>query len=301
MSTDAAVSAQNPPDERLAAIFANQRRWLLRMAAPARGVVAHAAGLTATCARYDGAIVLPVGRPVSGAALDAAFDAIRRPAPPGGVLVWSATGDEPLRTALARRLLARGCDEAFRPRWMERDLAATAESDAGHPAPDGFGVSPAESGDELAIAAAAEVGTPYASPHEATALINHGRRPANRQRMWLLLARDRSDGRVVGQVAVNLTTGRRGIAGIYSMGVHPAVQRRGIGTALIRAAADLARQHGVASLGLNATPDGERLYRTLGFSVVTDGQTWHMPCRQRVLLQPPTGTRWSSQRPSPAG
>jgi len=155
VSTDAAVSAQNPPDERLAALFANQRRWLLRMAAPAHGVVARTAGLTAICARYDGAIVLPVGRPVSGAALDAAFDAIRRPAPPGGVLVWSATGDEPLRTALARRLLARGCDEAFRPRWMERDLAATAESDAGHPAPDGFGVSPAESGDELAIAAAA--------------------------------------------------------------------------------------------------------------------------------------------------
>jgi len=275
MSAAAEGSTHRTPDERLAAIFANQRRWLVRIAAPTPGVVARADGVTAICSTDTHSIALPLGRSVSGAALDTAFAALRRaPAPRGGLLVWSATGDEPPRTALHRRLLARGCDEAFRPRWMHRDLTRSANAD--RPTPAGIRVALAVPGDEPALAAAEQAGTPYASAPEAAALIAHGLLPAGRQRMWLLLARDENDGRVVGQVVVNLTTGR-GIAGIYSMGVDAGLQRRGIGTALIRAAVDLACQRGATALGLNATPDGEQLYRTLGFTVVADGQTWYMP------------------------
>jgi len=284
MSAAADASTHRTPDERLAAIFANQRRWLVRAAVPTPGVVARAHGVTATCSTDTHSITLPLGKSVSGAALDTAFAALRRaPAPRGGLLVWSATGDNPLRTALHRRLLARGCDEAFQPRWMHRDLTLPANAD--RPAPAGIRVALAVPGDEPAVVAAEMAGTPYASAPEAAALIAHGLLLAGRQRMWLLLARDENDGRVVGQVVVNLTTGRRGIAGIYSMGVHAGLQRRGIGTALIRAAADLTRAQGATALGLNATPDGEQLYRTLGFTVVADGQTWYMPA-SRLAIAP---------------
>lgn len=271
-------------DVRVAAIFANQRRWLRRMAAPdalGHGVLSQAGGLIALSGRCDGSIALPVGRSVSGTALDAAFAALRPCAPKGGVLVWSATSDEPLRRELNRRLLARGCHESFRPLWMYRDLMDPTDDLDDRPDPPGVRVRLAVPGDDAAIAAAADAGTPYTSRQEAAALIAHGSRPVSRQRAWLLIAveegNERGTGPVLGQVAVHLTSGQRGIAGIYSMGVAPAAQRRGIGRALIRAAADLGRQRGAPALGLNATPDGERLYRRLGFAVVGDGQTWHLP------------------------
>lgn len=283
MSADAAALAPAVHDDRLAAIFANQRRWLVRAAIPTDGVVS-VGSMTATCSTDTHSIALPLGRSVSGTALDTAFAALRRAPPPrGGLLVWSATGNEPLRTALHRRLLARGCDEAFRPRWMHRDLTLSADAD--RPPPGGIRVALAVPGDEPAVAAAEQAGPPYTSAFEASALIAHGRRTASRQRMWLLLARDDEQAaKVVGQIAISLTTGRRGIAGIYSMGVHPDVQRRGVGTALIRAAADLARAHGATALGLNATPEGEQLYRTLGFTVVADGQTWYMPASRLAAV-----------------
>ncbi len=47
--------------------------------------------------------------------------------------------------------------------------------------------------------------------------------------------------------------------------VDPALRRRGVGTALLEAAIELGRQHGVVRL--DATPQGEPLYRRLGFEM----------------------------------
>ncbi|MBA2277613.1 MAG: GNAT family N-acetyltransferase, partial [Chloroflexia bacterium] len=270
-------------DAWVAAIFANQRSWLRQMASSSPGSVSRSRGLTIIHGTYDGSIVVAPGRSASGWALDGAFEALRQRAPVGGVLIWSATSDEPVRMALTRYLLARGCDKSFRPHWMHRDLTDLSDL-AGLPGSPGIRIRLAIPGDDGEIAAAADAGTPYTSPHEAAALIAHGRLPVSRQRAWLFLAREERDagaagaaGAVVGQVAVHLTRGRRGIAGVYSMGVLPAARRRGIGSALIRAAATFAQRRGATALGLNATPDGERLYSRLGFTAVGDGQTWHLP------------------------
>jgi ribosomal protein S18 acetylase RimI-like enzyme len=66
----------------------------------------------------------------------------------------------------------------------------------------------------------------------------------------------------------------RGIAGIYDMGVSPEHRRRGIGRALTLAACRLARELGCTHAVLNATPEGERLYSSVGFERLGEGRTW---------------------------
>ena len=77
--------------------------------------------------------------------------------------------------------------------------------------------------------------------------------------------------RNVGGVVVNPW---RGIAGMYDMGVHPEHRRRGIGRALTLAACRVARDAGCTHAVLNATPEGELLYRTVGFRRLGEGRTW---------------------------
>ena len=74
------------------------------------------------------------------------------------------------------------------------------------------------------------------------------------------------------------------VAGIYSMGVAPKVQRRGIGLALTRAALRAAWERDCRAAVLNATADGERLYPRAGFRSLGLGQTW-----------------WPSGDPTPTG
>jgi len=81
----------------------------------------------------------------------------------------------------------------------------------------------------------------------------------------------RVEGRDAGSVIVNPW---RGIAGIYDMEVHPEFRRRGIGRALIMAACRVARERGCTHAVLNATPDGELLYRSVGFERLGEGRTW---------------------------
>ena len=78
----------------------------------------------------------------------------------------------------------------------------------------------------------------------------------------------------VGHATVNVTTGPLGLAGIYDMGVAGDERRRGLGTALTLAALELGRTAGCAIATLNATPEGEVLYRQLGFRFVGLAQTW---------------------------
>jgi len=58
------------------------------------------------------------------------------------------------------------------------------------------------------------------------------------------------------------------------MGVAPAERRRGIGRALTVALLALARSAGCEVATLNATTEGELLYRQLGFRPVGVAQTW---------------------------
>ncbi|AKU18630.1 GCN5 family acetyltransferase [Luteipulveratus mongoliensis] len=64
------------------------------------------------------------------------------------------------------------------------------------------------------------------------------------------------------------------LAGVFDMEVWPEFQRTGLGTALLATVCAAAREAGAEHAVLNATPDGERLYRTCGFRRIGEGITW---------------------------
>lgn len=68
-------------------------------------------------------------------------------------------------------------------------------------------------------------------------------------------------------------------AGIYDVGVLRQFRRRGIGTAIVLAALQYARDRGVPRALLQASSDGQRLYQRLGFSEVCRIGVWHFSTR----------------------
>lgn len=151
---------------------------------------------------------------------------------------WTETQDRDLGT----RLIARGFGWGWQPHWMGLDLAYVPEPDERHrvtvghiPIPDAVPYG----------------GDPDAPPavHVSIAI----------------------DGQIAGHAAMNPW---RGVAGIYSMGVSPAHRRRGIGRALTIAACRIAAERGCTHATLNATGEGELLYRAVGFESLGWGQTW---------------------------
>jgi GNAT superfamily N-acetyltransferase len=89
----------------------------------------------------------------------------------------------------------------------------------------------------------------------------------------------RENGTIVGHSVLNI---ERESGGIYDMGVLPEARRRGYGRALTLAALARARQAGCTSVTLNATAEGELLYRSIGFRSFGHGMTWWLfPARAR--------------------
>lgn len=88
---------------------------------------------------------------------------------------------------------------------------------------------------------------------------------------WHAVARE--DGRLAGR-AWAYAPGET--AGIYDMEVWPEFRRRGLGRGLLRTLCGAAAARGARVATLNATPEGERLYRAEGFARVGTGITyWH--------------------------
>jgi GNAT superfamily N-acetyltransferase len=144
---------------------------------------------------------------------------------------------------LGVRLVARGYEWGWRPHWMGVDLES-------EPAPTGdFEVEPA--------------GPPFAKT-----LPYHDDLPLPPEAIHLGV---RLREKVIGQVVV---LPLEGVAGIYSMGVAPKVEGRGIGLALTMAALRVAWEHDCDAAVLNATAAGERLYLRAGFRSLGWGQTW---------------------------
>jgi GNAT superfamily N-acetyltransferase len=83
---------------------------------------------------------------------------------------------------------------------------------------------------------------------------------------------------IVGHAVLNVD-GETG--GIYDMGVVPQARRRGYGRALTLAALACARARGCTSVTLNATGDGEPVYRNVGFESLGLGMTWWLFPRSR--------------------
>ncbi len=67
----------------------------------------------------------------------------------------------------------------------------------------------------------------------------------------------------------------RAIAGLFGVHVDPAHRRQGLGTQLTHMAIGIAAREGRGHLVLNATGEGELLYRSLGFESLGRGRTWY--------------------------
>jgi predicted N-acetyltransferase YhbS len=244
------------------AAAANQREWMLRAAEAAGGVVHREPGVCWAVSPTGAVLAFPeLSRERLGGLLPQFLSAAGRAAA-REASCWSLLPTEP--DTLGEELLAAGFSEGWQANWMAVEI---------EPSPS----EPPPAGVQVGIAAATWKATGLPWDGAGVALVRSRLASAQPRRVWHLGAW--RDGRPVGHALLNVTTGRLGVGGIYDMGVAVDERRRGIGTALTRGALDLARTQGCTVATLNATPEGELLYRTLGFRSVGVAQTWwlHLP------------------------
>ena len=190
--------------------------------------------------------------------------------PPKGAGCWSL--DPPQPSDLGVRLLARGFQPGWRPRWMALDLGAKHMS---YPSPRGLSIA-ADNASSLDHVR----NLPYAQ------VIVPDPRMAELPGQWTrFVARLR--GKIVAHSIVFLSTGSYGAAGIYHVGVVPGARHQGIGKAVTLAACDYAREKGYRYAVLNSTDQGRRTYEQLGFTTVGEGWTWWL-LTDRLLAHPPS-------------
>jgi ribosomal protein S18 acetylase RimI-like enzyme len=234
----------------LRAVAANHRAWFRRCAAARNGVIERVDGIELAAEPPWGTLAFPGARGRSRKRLDELM-ARARARGLDRMSCWSLDADR----VLGALLIARGFEWGWEPHWMALDLDRIPGDDAGH---DVVPFKRAPDDREL----------PYRTLTD----------PAHARHLSV-----RVGGETVGHVIVNPW---RGFAGIYNMGVVPSHRRRGVGRALTLAACRLGRELGCSYAVLNATPEGELLYRTVGFESIGMGQTWWLhPGRRPTARQ----------------
>ena len=190
--------------------------------------------------------------------------------PPKGAGCWSL---DPARPAdLGARLLARGFQPGWRPRWMGLDLL---RMQTHFPCPQGLDIviDNTISLDNIKELPYAQVVIP--SPQRAELAGQWTRFVAR----W--------KGKIVAHSVVFLSTGPYGAAGIYHVGVVPRARGLGIGKAVTLAACLYARDKGYRYAVLNSTDAGRPTYERLGFVTEGEGHTWWL-LTERLLAHPPS-------------
>ena len=190
--------------------------------------------------------------------------------PPKGAGCWSL--DPPAPVDLGVRLLARGFQPGWRPRWMGVDLGRIYTE---HDSPGGLTIVR-----DNTISLERVRDLPYA--HVITPAAETTDMPGQ----WVRFVA-RLQGKIVGHSVVFLSTGPYGAAGIYHVGVIPTARRQGIGKAVTLAACLYARDKGYRYAVLNSTDAGRRTYEQLGFTTVGEGWTWWL-ITDRLLAHPPS-------------
>jgi GNAT superfamily N-acetyltransferase len=261
-----------------AAVAENHHQWMVRKAEAAGGEVHQAEGVTWTYAgpKGEAMVLFPRLAPATASeTLDAITRFYRERQPEPLVGCWSLDPPEP--PDLEIRLLARGFQLGWQPRWLWLDLQ---KLNADHPRPPGLTVAPVE---EIALWDAPHL--PYYS--RDTAALRHaltqpqpgtGEVGAWHFAAWL-------DGKPVGHSTLCVTTGPRGVGGLYDIGVVREARGQGIGKAVTLAACRQAQAVGCRHVLLNGT--GERMYRQLGFVGLGYGLTWWLDAR-RLARRPPS-------------
>jgi ribosomal protein S18 acetylase RimI-like enzyme len=289
--SDPGSGAPQGQHDLLATLYANQCLWLQRLATgDTLPAIDHPRlwqkdGLTAARTGRTGVICLhetheTIENPERTLeTLQAAWPWLREHGS-GDVLVWSATA----RPDLDLPLLARGLDTSFVPRWMTRGLSGHLPRSSPNTS---IHIHLARAPDFESLRTTSNI--PYVSADQLPQILELVRKPARSRRVLMLVAREQRalrQSEVLGQAIVNISDGPAGrFAGLYNLGVHNDARNRGIGTALTIAACNLARDLGARCIGMNATPDGERIYQALQFRHLGDGQTWLLPGRR--LANPP--------------
>jgi GNAT superfamily N-acetyltransferase len=190
--------------------------------------------------------------------------------PPKGVGCWSL--DPPQPSDLGVRLIARGFQPGWHPNWMSLDLDGLQSH---YPFPAGLQVLPDNSSDLDKIK-----GLPYRDENlKMFASRQDGSSYIHRFVAFL-------NGRIVAHCGVLLSKGNLGAAGIYHVGVIPAMRNRGIGKAVVGAACLYAKNKEYRYAVLNGT--GLRMYEQLGFRKLGTGHTWWL-ITSRLLANPPSG------------
>jgi GNAT superfamily N-acetyltransferase len=213
----------------------NHRAWFRRQAGVRGGRVERVGGLHIVVAGRFGTIAFPSGRAVG--LREQLDDAMALGL--GAMSCWALREDRRLGTLL----VARGFEWGWQPHWMACNLSTIPDDTGRHEVVQAEGDVPND--------------LPYASA---------GPLPRAAHQLMVL-----ASGRPVGHVAVNPW---RGIAGIYDMGVADGWRRHGIGRALTLAACRLGHELGCSHAVLNATGEGEPLYRGAGFESLGLGRTW---------------------------
>jgi ribosomal protein S18 acetylase RimI-like enzyme len=238
--------------ELIRAAVANHRSWIAAVARVTGGEVVRERGLTWIAPPPDGEAALPFPSTPSRPALDRMLERCRARGA-RGVGCW-ASGLEAV-DELAARLVARGFEWGWQPHWMAGDLQSLALH---------------EQDPRIALVQAVPE---YDGYGRALTTLTHTRP----QRSWLAVAR--VEGAYAGRAWAHIVGGRMGGAGIYDVEVLRAYRRRGLGRSLTLAVCRAAAQDGARVATLNATGEGELLYRALGFRSLGLGQTWwlHRP------------------------
>lgn len=194
-------------------------------------------------------------RETTGDTLDKIIDAGRK-RQVKTIACWSLSPTKP--RDLGAWLAARGFEWGWRPHWMGLDLDALGDKET---LPDGLQIAIDDEADwdvdDLPYFTRKTAGEPTLS------------KPSTAYHFGAQL-----DGQIVGHSVMFLTTGQRGVAGIYSVGVVPSARRRGIGRAVTLAACRMARELGAHHALLKAA--APELYTQCGFVSLGFGQTWWM-------------------------
>ncbi|MEV6373721.1 GNAT family N-acetyltransferase [Micromonospora musae] len=140
-------------------------------------------------------------------------------------------------------------------------MAASIDPATPAPTPTALRIAEASDVDEFVTAYARVSGIPEAGLPTAIARERSFRGDGTVVR----LAGRLDDGRIVGTAVAWLS---HGLLTLYYVGTQPEHRRQGIGTAMTRAALDLARERGIRTAALTSTPIGEPVYRNLGFRTV---------------------------------
>ncbi len=257
------------PARLIRAAAANHKAWFAAAALQRGGEICREQGVTWISSSEEVTIAFPR---LASRAADAALDAIVafcRQRKPKQAACWSLLPARP--RDLGARLAARGFEWGWQPHWMGLDLRKMRAD---------FSIL---AGLHIAVDDDSQWGVddlPYYSPEGARVLQGLSRvRP---RRMWHFGAW--LDGELVGHSLLYLTTGRLGVAGIYSVGVVPAARNRGVGRAVTLAACQFAQALGCHYALLNSAT---HIYDRLGFESLGWGQTWwmHAPA---LAASPPT-------------